>query len=164
MVGGDPDHRCLLCVGCRKHGSSVRFWCLSSAGRTGGAGPATENVWMKGRSWCSVRCKVKPEPSLSIKQGCYRAWKGAGRMLRHQQGTHRWLLMEKELLPVWAHPSLGRWSSSPGELRALGEVAASRGADCLPSRTAEGSAEALQDFGKLREVTELFLPAEQDLP
>lgn len=32
----DTDHsRCLLCVGYRKHGSSVRFWCLSRAVRTG---------------------------------------------------------------------------------------------------------------------------------
>lgn len=47
-----------------------------------GAGTAIENVDFKGRSWCSVRSKTKPQPSLCIKHGCYRAWKRAGWMLR----------------------------------------------------------------------------------
>lgn len=70
-----------------------------------------------------MRSKVKPQPSLHIKQTCYRAWKGAGRMLRQQQGRQWWLLLEKKLLPVRAltqpvqllaqlSPSL--WEQLPG--------------------------------------------------
>ena len=58
---------CLLCVGCSKHWSGVRFWCRSRATRTGGGRliPLQETWGQKEGACCSVRSEVNPAHSAS---------------------------------------------------------------------------------------------------